>query len=130
MERLNLKYQDALKALETLEEISHEPFSKIIRDASIQRFQYTFEALWKYVKEFLKEKEGSLCNSPKSCFRELLPAGICNEEQVMALQEMTDDRNDTTHTYKEVVAAKIYSKINHHIVLIRQTLASIQSKIH
>jgi len=42
MERLRLKYQDAFNALKTLEDILKEPFSMIIRDATIQRFEYTF----------------------------------------------------------------------------------------
>ena len=46
-----------------------EPFSMIIRDATIQRFEYTFEALWKFLKEYLKEKEGIVSNSPKACFK-------------------------------------------------------------
>lgn len=69
MERLELKYKDALKSLETLEDILKKPFSIIVRDATIQRFEYTFEALWKFLKEYLKEKEGIICNSPKGCFR-------------------------------------------------------------
>ncbi len=71
MERLKLKYNDALKSLMTLEEILKEPFSIIIRDATIQRFEYTFEALWKFLKEYLKEKEGIISNSPKACFKEI-----------------------------------------------------------
>ena len=71
MERLRLKYQDAFNALKTLEDILKEPFSMIIRDATIQRFEYTFEALWKFLKEYLKENEGIVSNSPKACFKEI-----------------------------------------------------------
>ncbi|MFT5206780.1 MAG: nucleotidyltransferase substrate binding protein (TIGR01987 family) [Candidatus Omnitrophota bacterium] len=130
MERLKLKLSDADKALATLEEIVKEPMSKIVRDASILRFQYSFEVFWKCVKEYLKEKEGSVCNSPKSCFRELLTAGLCDEVQVVSLQEMTDDRNETAHTYKEAIAEKIHSHINAHIELIKQTLASIKNNVN
>jgi hypothetical protein len=42
MERLTLKYTDSVKALQTLREILKEPFSVIVRDAAIQRFEYTF----------------------------------------------------------------------------------------
>jgi len=76
MERLMLKYKDALKALDTLEEILRQPFSIIVRDATIQRFEYTFEALWKFLKEYLKEREGIVSNSPKSCFRETFSLGF------------------------------------------------------
>ncbi len=111
MEKLNLKYQDAVKALETLEKILKEPFSVIIRDATIQRFEYTFEALWKFIQEYLKEKEGLIANSPKAVFRELLSLGILTEDDTVNFLDMTDKRNDTVHTYKEIVAQIIFSKI-------------------
>lgn len=111
MERLMLKYKDALKALDTLEEILKPPFSIIVRDATIQRFEYTFEALWKFLKEYLKEREGIVSNSPKSCFREIFSLGFITEEETVKCLEMTDRRNDTSHTYKEEVAQIIYSKI-------------------
>ncbi|MEB2309074.1 MAG: HI0074 family nucleotidyltransferase substrate-binding subunit [Candidatus Brocadiaceae bacterium] len=111
MERLTLKYKDTLHALNTLNEILRQPFSIIVRDATIQRFEYTFEALWKYIKEYLKEREGIIANSPKSCFRELFSLGFLTEEETVNFLEMTDRRNDTSHSYKEEVAQIIYSKI-------------------
>ena len=85
MERLRLKYQDAFNALKTLEDILKEPFSMIIRDATIQRFEYTFEALWKFLKEYLKEKEGIISNSPKACFKEIFSLGFLTEEETIPL---------------------------------------------
>ena len=111
MERLRLKFEDAVRAKRTLEEILQEPFSVIIRDAAIQRFEFTFEALWKFLKEYLREKEGIICNSPKSCFREIFSLGLLNEEEVIGFLEMTDDRNMTSHTYKEEVSQLIFSKL-------------------
>jgi len=119
VERLNLKYQDALRAIGTLKEILQEPFSVIIRDAAIQRFEFTFEALWKFLKEYLKEQEGLICNSPKACFRELFSLGLLNEPETIKLMEMTDDRNMTSHTYKEEVSQIIYSKLSEYFTAIR-----------
>lgn len=45
MERLKQRLATARQALGTLEELREEPFSKIVRDAAIQRFEYTFEAV-------------------------------------------------------------------------------------
>jgi len=111
MERLELKRHDAKKALGTLKDILKEPFSIIVRDAAIQRFEYTFEAFWKFIREYLKEKEGIVANSPKSCFKEIFSLGLSNEDETVALQDMTDKRNDTSHTYKEGVAQAIYEKL-------------------
>lgn len=95
----------------TLGEILQQPFSTIVRDATIQRFEYTFEALWKFIKEYLKEREGIVSNSPKACFQEIFSLGFIMEEETVKFLEMTDRRNDTSHTYKEEVAQIIFSKI-------------------
>ena len=129
MERLGLRYKDAVKALATLKEITKQPFSVIVRDASIQRFEYTFEAFWKFVREYLKEKEGVVANSPKSCFKELFSLGLANEEETVELQEMTDKRNDTSHTYKEEVAQSIYEKIGGYVILTEKTLDKIAKRL-
>lgn len=129
MERLRLKYEDAKRALKTLEDILREPYSTIVRDAAIQRFEYTFEAVWKFLKEYLKEKEGILCNSPKSCFREIFALGFLTEDAAAAFLEMTDRRNETSHTYKEEVADVIYHKISGYFSLLQGLMAGIEGKM-
>ena len=129
MERLELRYKDAQKALNTLKEILKESFSIIVRDASIQRFEYTFEAFWKFIKAYLKEKEGIISNSPKTCFREIFSLGFSDEEETVELQEMTDKRNDTSHTYKEEVAQSIYKKIEGYCALMDKMLAVFKDKL-
>ncbi len=128
MERLGLKYEDALKALNTLKDIAKEPFSVIVRDAAIQRFEYTFEAFWKFVREYLKEKEGIIANSPKASFKEIFSLGLVSEEETVELQEMTDRRNDTSHTYKEAVAQSIYEKIKDYVLLIDKVMETLKQK--
>jgi len=49
----NLKIKNFGNALKTLEDILKEKKSGIVRDATIQRFEYTFEAMWKALN-FLK----------------------------------------------------------------------------
>ncbi len=129
MERIRLKYQDAFNALKTLGDILKEPFSMIIRDATIQRFEYTFEALWKFLKEYLKEKEGIVSNSPKACFKEIFSLGFLTEEETVRCLEMTDSGNDTSYTYKEEVAKLIYSKIKGYNTLMKNLLDQFEDKI-
>ena len=111
MENLERRIKETEKALKTLKDVVNEPYSVIVRDATIQRFEYTFEAFWKFLRDYLREIEGIRCNSPKSCFREALSAGLISEEQTMTCLEMTDNRNLTSHTYIEEVAEQIYKKI-------------------
>ncbi len=59
MERLKQRIQIANKAIKTLDEVlSIESPNSIERDALIQRFKYSFEAMWKTVKRFLNIVEG------------------------------------------------------------------------
>jgi len=109
--KMQMKARVAKRALGTLKEIMEEPYSVIIRDAAIQRFEYTFEAIWKLIKEYLIEREGIVCNSPKSCFREAFKMHLINEDESMQALYMTDDRNMTTHTYHEDVAEEIYKEL-------------------
>ncbi|MBU1122031.1 MAG: HI0074 family nucleotidyltransferase substrate-binding subunit [Candidatus Omnitrophota bacterium] len=127
MERLEIKYQDAVKALGTLKDILDVTFTEIVRDATIQRFEYTFEAIWKFLKEYLKQKEGVIVNSPKSCFREVLALGFLTEEETVQCLEMTDSRNDTSHTYKEAVAQSIYSKLKGYVSIMDRLVSKFEN---
>jgi nucleotidyltransferase substrate binding protein (TIGR01987 family) len=104
MEKLKLVREDAKRALKTLKEITEQPYSVIVRDAAIQRFEYSFEIFWKFVKEYLRYEEGIISTSPKSCFREAFKVNLMSEEETIKALEMTDDRNLTSHTYHEEVA--------------------------
>lgn len=96
-----VKRQNFFKALQRLQEAVEMPYSVIVRDAAIQRFEFTFELAWKALKGYLKEVHGIICNSPKQCFREGFSLDLYDEAVTRALLKMVDDRNETTHTYDE-----------------------------
>ncbi|MDW7732621.1 MAG: HI0074 family nucleotidyltransferase substrate-binding subunit [Methanolobus sp.] len=129
MEKLEMVANDAKKALRTLEEVLEEPFSLIVRDASIQRFEYTFEITWKLIREYLKDKEGIVCNSPKSCFREAFRMNLLTEDETVQALQMTDERNMTTHTYREEVADEIYSNLADYYALMYKICMNIHENI-
>lgn len=122
---MKLKFASATRAMESLGQILDEPYSVIVRDASIQRFEYTFEAVWKFLKEFLKSNQGVVCNAPKACFREILAQGLLSEEEAEQCLEMTDRRNQTSHTYNEEVAQLIYGQIAGYYRLMKMLLDRI-----
>lgn len=126
MEKLTLATQSAQRALLTLEEILQLPLNTIVRDASIQRFEYTFEAVWKLLKVYLESQEGIVCTSPKSCFRHALRAGLLSLERTETCLTMTDDRNLTSHTYIEAIAQTIYEKLPIYYQVMRELFGKIQ----
>ncbi|MBD3320937.1 MAG: DUF86 domain-containing protein [Chitinivibrionales bacterium] len=128
MEKLRAQIELCEKAVATFKEILEEPYTVIVRDASIQRFEYSFETLWKTCKVFLNIVEGVRCDTPKSCFRNIFKAGVVNEDQAEKLLIVTDDRNLTSHTYIEAVAATIYSRLRDHYSLMDRVLQEIKAR--
>lgn len=129
MEKITALARDTKRALDTFKEILNEPFSIIVRDAAIQRFEYCFEATWKLLKEYLNKKEGIICNSPKSCFREAYSIQILDKEETINALEMTDDRNSTSHAYIEEVAQKIFKKLELYFKLISKIFNHINKNL-
>ena len=111
MERLNERLKIAQTALATLFEVLREPKTAITRDASIQRFEYTFEAVWKAAQLFLRVRENLDAASPTSAVRACFRAGVLTDDQARAALEMVRDRNLTVHTYNEELAELIYSRL-------------------
>jgi nucleotidyltransferase substrate binding protein (TIGR01987 family) len=129
VEQLRERLGTAKRALDSMAEALAMPFTVIVRDASIQRFEYTFESVWKVLKEYLDALEGVVCNSPKQCFREALKAGLLTVEETELCLAMTDDRNLTSHTYIEAVAASIYRKLSEYHEVMSRLLTAIQVRL-
>ena len=129
MEKLKERLQSCLAALDTLDEVLRLPFSVIVRDAALQRFEYSFESTWKLLKTYLEMYEGVVCNSPKSCFREALPVGLLSREEAETCLIMTDDRNLTSHTYLEALAASIYAKLPSYLTVMQSLAKQIATRV-
>jgi nucleotidyltransferase substrate binding protein (TIGR01987 family) len=129
LEKLTQSYAVFSRALQTLKEILQESKNTIVRDASIQRFEYTFESAWKILKVYLYTIEGIDCGSPKSCFRQALPTGVLTVEEVENALSMCDDRNLTSHTYLETVAEKIYVKLPEYLRILEKLEMKIGEKL-
>ncbi len=129
MEQLKERVETCQKALNTLSEILSLPFNVIMRDASIQRFEYSFESSWKLLKAYLYQVEGLACNSPKECFREGLKVGVLSAEETETCLVMTDDRNLTSHTYIESIAEAIFRKLPSYLAVMQTLLRNIRGRI-
>lgn len=117
MERLSGRIALARRALRSLAELRGRTGDSVARDAAIQRFEYSFEALWKATRVWLMEVHGIEEGSPKGVIRAALKTGILSPEQAEAALLMTDDRNLTVHTYNEPLALEIASRLWGHLDL-------------
>ena len=108
---MGVSKEEFSKALRSLEETLAAPFSVIVRDATIQRFEFTLEALWKLAQRYLLLQEGLELGSPKGVIRGCFQAGLLEEEATALLLQAIDDRNLTVHTYNEALAELIYQHL-------------------
>jgi nucleotidyltransferase substrate binding protein (TIGR01987 family) len=97
-----------LKALKSLDDVLALKKDEIVRDASIQRFEYTYELAWKMIKRHLDwagtSDAGTLTR--RDLFREAARVGLIADADVWF--EYHQARNETSHTYEKTAAEEVY----------------------
>lgn len=124
-ELLKVKIEQFESAHTSLQALFSEPKSMIVRDATIQRFEYTVEAFWKMLKVYLLEVEGIDAASPKSVMREARNAKLLSDGDVALSLQMIDDRNISTHLYNEAMAEQVYKNIVQYFEFMQQVLVKV-----
>lgn len=107
-EEINYAIKKFRDSVESLKEGVHQAQDDLDKDGVIQRFEFTFELLWKTLKIFL-EGEGIECITPKECLKSAFRVGLIENEQTAL--DMLEDRNKTSHTYDKEESQKIFKKI-------------------
>ncbi len=95
------------KANQRLKEMVSLEDTRINKDATIQRFEFSFELAWKTMQSYIRD-EGFDCKSPKSCMREAARLGMINDPEKWFC--FLDERNLIAHTYNEELADKVYQQ--------------------
>lgn len=129
MEELRLRLMTALKALARLKEVLAERPSEIVQDATIQRFEFTFEATWKVLQRYLTVQEGLEVGSPRQTIRQAFAAGLIDEPTSRALMEVLHDRNLTVHIYDEERADEIFRRIPGHAEAMGTVILEIEKRL-
>ncbi len=120
MERLKKKHQTILQALNTIneaitlyEEPHPEKYHKALRDSLIQRFEYTLDLFWKFIKIYLQEHEKMdiAISSPRGIIREAAQARIIIPDEQITLLKAVEERNLTSHLYHEEIAEEIVQHV-------------------
>jgi nucleotidyltransferase substrate binding protein (TIGR01987 family) len=113
MSKLPVKIINFAKAIdrlrEAVEQFKQPDAGDVIRDGMIQRFEFTYELAWKATKEYLEELGIVDRNSPKAVIKEAYAQKLITNERDWLL--MLNDRNQTSHVYKEEIAAEIAARI-------------------
>jgi nucleotidyltransferase substrate binding protein (TIGR01987 family) len=105
-----MNYNNALIRLkEAAKELEKNNASDVIRDGVIQRFEFTYELAWKTTKEYLENVGIVDKNSPKAVINEAYAQKLITNEKNWLI--MLNDRNLTSHVYKEEMAKEIVNRI-------------------
>ena len=99
---------DVRAALERLGEALREPKNDIVRDAAIQRFEFSFELFWKALKA-RAENEGLRVVSPRESLRAAFQLGLLDDDEQVF--QMLEDRNRTSRLYNAAMAEDVFSRI-------------------
>ena len=112
-ERFSERQAAVLNAAARLAEAATLPETDIVRDAAIQRFEFTFELVWKTLQLYL-EHEGLESSGPRAVLkRAFVMRLIPDQDEADIWLRMLDDRNLTSHAYDETLAVRIYTRIVH-----------------
>jgi len=125
-DKYNRNLRSFEKALLQLGDALEESESPIVRDACLQRFEFSYELLWKTLKIFLEEIHGVRAVSPRQVFKEAFALSIIDEE--LTFVEMIESRNTLSHTYNEEQAAKIYLKCADYLKAMNSVLAQLNKQ--
>ncbi len=102
------KLSNFSRALDRLEESLANEENSFYIDATIKRFELTFETAWKVLKKILY-LEGFECLSPRDCLKKGYQTAYLNDEDIWI--EMLLDRNRSAYIYNEQEAGSICQKI-------------------
>lgn len=112
LKKATLLLGDLHRALQRLADVLRQPENEFIRDAAIQRFEFCFELGWKAVQAVAR-LEGQECASPRAAVSTGWRNGWIDNEA--AWLDMLDDRNKTSHTYREAVAQEVFGAVSRHL---------------
>lgn len=107
-DEINYSFGKLRDAVKKLDEGIKRTKDQLDRDGVIQRFEFTFELLWKTLKLYLSD-QGIITNSPKEVLKETYRYGMIENENLFL--DMLEDRNQTSHIYSEDASKKIFNRI-------------------
>ncbi|MBM4353083.1 MAG: nucleotidyltransferase [Deltaproteobacteria bacterium] len=101
----------ALASLERAAQRSRqEPEDEEVRDAVIQRFEYTIDLCWKFMQRVLKHAAvpETAIRTKKDLFRESARLGLLDDPELWF--RFLESRNETSHICKREVAERVHAE--------------------
>ncbi len=125
MTKVELLITDLTKAKEKLKEAVNLPVTTINQDASIQRFEFTFELAWKLMQVLIKDN-GIDTYGVKSIIREGAKLGLIDNPELWF--DFLSKRNLSVHTYDEQIAQLVYAAAKNFVGVVEAFLEKAKSQ--
>ncbi len=125
-EKAQKQHTDLMQAFTRLHEALKLPPTRIHKDATIQRFEFTFELCWKLMQS-IANLDGIAAYGPKQSIRAMAQLGYVDNPE--AWMTVLNARNYTTHLYNEDVADQVYDQAKHLPALGDELLAVAGKKL-
>ena len=130
MERVRERILIAKTALSTFKEsVGRNDLSTLERDGAIQRFEFTYETVWKAIQAYLDSVEKIKITSPRGIVRTSFQVGLLSDDDSQKALLMIDDRNTTVHTYNEKFAQSLYQRLEGHAQLMEKWLREVETHL-
>lgn len=106
------------------------PGDEELRDAVIQRFEYTYELAWKMMKRQMEQESPNPAELDRLSFKDLLreaaEKGIIADAEAWLVYR--DRRNITSHTYDEAEAKSVYEAALKFFDDVKAVLAELEKR--
>ncbi|MDP1646822.1 MAG: HI0074 family nucleotidyltransferase substrate-binding subunit [Rubrivivax sp.] len=104
-ERFEDQREQFERALARLHEVLRENETGIVRDALIQRFEFTFEMTWRCLHRYLATKGERVAQQAWAVLPVAFQSQLIDDADVW--DQLRECRNLTSHTYKEALAVQV-----------------------
>jgi len=127
MTKIQTIISDLSNANQRLAEALNAEASDLNQDASIQRFEFTFELSWKLMQEILTSNLRKT-RGVKDVIRQAVDFSLIDNFQIWF--DFLENRNLTVHTYKLETARSIYTHIKNFPTEVDKLLKNSQDLIN
>ncbi len=110
----------------------HQGDPKIVRIAAIKAFEFTYELTFKMMERYLRESAASVDDFKSATFKLIIRkayAASITSKAIEEWEEFRENRNKTSHTYKEKIAIEVFEKIPAFLEEARYILKQLKERI-
>lgn len=118
---------DLKSAFARLQEALELEENLIVKDAAIQRFEFTFELCWKLMQAVAKFKGAETTGSVRDSIRTAAQLGTVDDSQPWF--DFHDERNKASHTYDLEMADEVFQKVKEFPPLVHRLIGSAEKAL-